>query len=247
MYKKHKISLVVPAYNEQKLIKPTISHVPKCIDKIIVIDDGSSDNTAKVIKNVKDKRIKLIKHSENKGLGSALVTGYKESIKQNVDIAVVVGGDNQMDLKEVKKFLDPIVNGEADYTKGNRFLNDSFKIMPFPRLIGNIFLSSVEKFATGYWGIFDMHDGYTAISKKALKVVNWDEAWTQYAYNVDFLARLNVAGMKVKDVSRRAIYLKGERQSQIKTFRYMIMAIPLIMNCFLWRIQKKYFNFLSIN
>jgi len=244
MYKNHKISLVVPAYNEQKLIKPTISHVPKCIDKIIVIDDGSKDNTVKVIKSVKDKRIKLIKHEKNKGLGAALVTGYKESIKQNVDIAVVVGGDNQMDLKEVEKFLDPIVKGEVDYTKGNRFLNDSFKLMPFPRLLGNILLSSVEKFATGYWNLFDMHDGYTAINKKALKAVNWDEAWTKYAYNVDFLARLNVAKMKVKDVSRRAIYLKGERQSQIKTLRYMIMAIPLIVNCLVWRVQNKYLKFL---
>jgi len=244
MYKNHKVSLVVPAYNEQKLIKQTISKVPKCIDKIIVIDDGSTDNTVKVIKSVKDKRIKLIKHGENKGLGAALVTGYKESIKQNVDIAVVVGGDNQMNLKEVEKFLDPIVNREADYTKGNRFLNDSFKIMPFPRLLGNILLSSIEKFATGYWNIFDMHDGYTAINKKALKAVNWDEAWTKYAYNVDFLARLNAAKMRVKDVSRMAIYIKGERQSQIKTLRYIIMAIPLIVNCFLWRIQKKYFDFL---
>ncbi len=242
MYKKLTVSIVIPAYNEQKLIKDTILGVPKYVDKIIVVDDGSTDKTASIVKELKRKnrKIELIQHKVNKGLGSAIVTGYKKSIRGGYDAAVVVGGDNQMDLKELPTFLEPIVNDEADYVKGNRFLNKSYKIMPFARLLGNIMLSITEKPATGYWKIFDTHDGYTVINKKALEHVDWDSAWKGYAYNVDFLARLNIAKMRVKDVPRRAIYLPGERQSQIKILRYIIMAMPLIIRTFLWRIKEKY-------
>jgi glycosyltransferase involved in cell wall biosynthesis len=231
---------VIPAYNEEKLIKPTVEGVPDYIDSIIVIDDGSKDRTAEVVIGIRDERIRLIRHHKNLGLGSAIITGYKNALENGFDAAVVVGGDNQMDLSELPKFLEPIIMDNADYVKGNRFLNRSFLKMPPARFMGNILLSAIEKPATGYWNIFDMHDGYTVINKKALKAVDWDNAWTGYAYNVDFLARLNIHRMKVKDIPRQAIYLKGERQSQIKTLRYMLMAIPLIIRTWVWRIEKKY-------
>lgn len=245
MYKGLKLSIVIPAYNEQKLIVDTVKGVPAYVDRIIVVDDGSKDKTAEIVKKMQknNKRIELILHVVNKGLGSAIVTGYKKSLADGFDATIVVGGDNQMDLKELPTFLEPIVNKEADYVKGNRFLNESWRLMPFPRLLGNVVLSAIEKPATGYWKIFDSHDGYTVINKRALKAVNWDDAWTGYAYNVDFLARLNVVGMKAIDVPRQAIYLPGERQSQIKILKYMLMAIPLIIRTFLWRIRKKYLRF----
>jgi len=239
MYREKRISIVIPAYNEEKLIKPTIDGVPPYVDRIFVIDDGSTDNTVEVIKNIKDPRIELIQHEKNLGLGSALVTGYKHALKEEFNATIVVGGDNQMDLAELPKFLNPIVEDKADYTKGNRFLNSSFKKMPMARLMGNILLSCIEKPATGYWNLFDMHDGYTVINKRALEAVDWDNAWTEYAYNVDFLARLNVKRMRVMDIPREAIYLKGERQSQIRTLQYMLMAMPLIIRTFLWRIKNK--------
>ncbi len=240
MYKKHSVCLILPAYNEEKLVGLTIEGAPDYIDKIIVVDDGSKDKTTEVVKSYKQKRIQLIQHGVNKGLGAALSTGYKIAKKEEFGLVVVVGADNQMPLDELHEFLDPIVDGKTDYTKGNRFINDSIKDMPRQRWIGNIILSVLEKPVTGYWRIFDNHDGYTVISKKALKTLDLDQTWKGYAYNMDYLARLNAAGMRVMDVSRTAIYIKGVRQSQIKVPKYIKMALPLMIRTFFWRIKNKY-------
>lgn len=249
MYKHKKISLVIPAYNEEKLIKPTLEHIPKTIDHIYVIDDASTDNMASVVKELakKDKRIELITHSINQGVGAGIIDGYKKSVEDGYSIAVVIGGDYQMDLKDLPNFLEPLVNCEADYTKGNRFLyaggNAGIarpEVMPFKRLFGNSMLSSIVKFASGYYRIFDTQDGYTAITAEAIKKVDWNKAYKGYGYPGDFLIVFNTYGLRVKDVPRRAIYLKGERQSQIKIFKYILKVYPLYTKKFLWRLWNKY-------
>ncbi|MBS3097300.1 glycosyltransferase family 2 protein [Candidatus Woesearchaeota archaeon] len=245
MYKGKKVSLVIPAHNEQKLIKPTLENVPDSIDKIYVIDDGSTDSTVSVVKEIvgKDKRIELIQHEKNKGVGQAIITGYKKSSKDGYDITVVIGGDNQMDLKDLPNFLEPIIKGEADYTKGNRFLlgGNAYTEMPGKRFFGNSMLSFITKMASGYWKIFDTQDGYTAITKEAIDRVDWKKAWKGYGYVGDWLVLFNVYNLKVKDVPRRAIYLEGERQSQIKIWKYIIKVGPRMANRFFYRMKMKYF------
>ncbi|MBW2990854.1 glycosyltransferase family 2 protein [Candidatus Woesearchaeota archaeon] len=244
MYRKNKIGLVVPAYNEQRLIKPTLKSAPMLVDRIYVVNDGSTDRTASVVKKIKqrDRRIVLINHKKNMGLGQAIITGYRKAYEDKMDITVVVGGDYQMDLKEVKKFLDPIINGTVDFTKGNRFLytEKMRKRMPFTRLLGNTMLSFITKMATGYWKIFDSNDGYTAISREALGKVNWKKAWKWYGYNGDWMARFNVANIRIKDIPRRPIYLEGERQSQIRIGKYIFRVAPHLTRMFFWRLKKKY-------
>jgi len=242
MYKKLKVSLVIPAYNEQKLIKSTLENVPKTIDRVYVIDDKSSDKTIEVVeaKAKKDKKVKLIKHEKNAGPGQAIITGYKQSLKDDYDIAVVVGGDNQMDLKDLDNFLEPIYKEEADYVKGNRWLWPSMGVMPKHRFLGNSMLSFMTKIASGYWKIFDTQDGYTAISKKGLKTIDWDRAWKGYGYVSEWLIRMNVYGLRVKDVPRRPIYLKGERQSQINIGKYVLKVLPMLIKGFFWRLKEKY-------
>ena len=246
MYKEKQISLVIPAYNEEKLIKPTLENVPSLIDKIYVIDDCSPDKQNGVITKCakKDKRIKLIKHETNKGPGAAIITGYLNSSKEGNDIAVVVGGDFQMPLDEVEILLDPIIDGEADYVKGNRFLlnklSQTLERMPKTRLIGNWIITALTKIASGYYKIMDVVDGYTAISKKAVDIIDWSKAWGKYGYPMDFLIRLNAYGFRTKDVPRTAIYLKGERQSQIKGLSYALKVAPMILRGFLWRLKFKY-------
>jgi glycosyltransferase involved in cell wall biosynthesis len=254
MYKKLKIALVIPAYNEQRLIKPTLENVPKTVDQIIVVDDCSTDNMPKVLRKYmkKDKRIIAIRHKKNQGVGQGIITGYKEAVKQNCDVAVVIGGDHQMDLKDLSNFLEPIHNKEADYIKGNRFMFDhtrkykdtqdgsAFKVMPRQRFIGNSLLSFIAKWASGYWKIFDTQDGYTAITKEAIQRVNWKKAWKGYGYVGDWFALFNVYNLRIKDVPRRAIYLKGERQSQINIPRYMRIVLPRMIKSFFWRIKTKY-------
>ncbi len=244
MYKGKSVSLVIPAYNEQRLIKPTLLHVPATIDHIYVVDDKSTDKTCKVVKELakKDKRIELLQHKQNQGPGNAIITGYKQSSKDGYDIAVVIGGDYQMDLADLNNFLEPIVKGEADYTKGNRFLEGGFSKfkMPAKRIIGNSSLSFMTKMASGYWKIFDTQDGYTAITKATIDKVNWKYAAAGYGYVSDFLIAFSIYNVRVKDVPRKAIYRPGERQSQIKILKYMATVGPRLIRKFFWRINKRY-------
>ncbi len=246
MYRNKNISLVIPAYKEEKLIKPTLENVPDIFGKIYVIDDFSPDNQNSVIMKCaeKDKRIKLLKHEKNKGPGAAIITGYLKSSEENFDIAVVVGGDFQMPLNEVNKLLDPLIDGKADYSKGNRFLlstlDETLMRMPKTRLIGNWIITALTKIASGYYKIMDVVDGYTAITKEAIDALDWSKAWQEYGYPMDFLIRMNAYGLKVIDVPRTAIYLEGERQSQIKGFSYALRVSPMIIKAFLWRLRFKY-------
>jgi glycosyltransferase involved in cell wall biosynthesis len=246
MYRDKKIALVIPAYNEAKLIKPTLESVPDLIDRVYVVDDASPDNQNEVIEAcaAKDGRIVLLKHEKNEGPGGAIMTGYRRSSEDGYDITVVVGGDNQMPLPEVTRFLDPIIDGRADYTKGNRFLlsqlDETLEKMPRIRLIGNWMIAGMTKFASGYYKIMDFVDGYTAISKEAIDLVDWNKAWRRYGYPMDFLIRMNAYSLRTVDIPRTAVYLPGERQSQIKGFRYFLRVTPMLIRGFFWRLKFKY-------
>jgi glycosyltransferase involved in cell wall biosynthesis len=246
VYRGNKIALVIPAYNEEKLIKPTLENVPDIIDRIYVVDDKSPDKQNEVILKCgeKDPRIQLIIHEVNQGPGGAIITGYLESSKDGYDITVVVGGDYQMPLDEVRHFLAPIIEGKVDYTKGNRFLlsklEDTLQKMPRARLFGNWLITALTKIASGYYKVMDVVDGYTAISKRAIDIINWEKAWKKYGYPMDFLIRINAYGFRVMDIPRTAIYLPGERQSQIKGFKYAMRVSPMLLKGFLWRLKFRY-------
>jgi glycosyltransferase involved in cell wall biosynthesis len=246
MYREKKISLVIPAYNEAKLIRPTLENVPDIIDKIYVVDDCSKDGQCDIILDCAryDSRIQLIRHQRNEGPGGAIITGYLESSKNGYDISVVIGGDNQMSLTEVGDFLDPIIDGKVDYTKGNRFLlgklEDTLNKMPTSRLIGNWIITALTKIASGYYKSTDVVDGFTAISKKAIDSVDWARAWKGYGYPMDFLIRLNAYRFKILDIPRTAIYIPGERQSQIKGLGYALKVSPMLVRGFFWRLRFRY-------
>jgi hypothetical protein len=147
-----------------------------------------------------------------------------------------------MNLEEVQRFLDPLIEGKADYTKGNRFLlwDKTREKMPRIRIVGNIIITALTKFASGYYKVMDVVDGYTAITKEAIDIIDWSRAYKRYGYPMDFLIRLNAYGFKVKDIARSPIYLKGERQSQIKGLGYAIKVSPMLVRGFFWRMMFKY-------
>lgn len=246
MYRNSKIALVIPAFREEKLIRFTLKNVPELFDTVYVVDDASPDNQNQVINACaqEDSRIKLLCHAVNQGPGGAIITGYQKSAADGNHITVVVGGDFQMNLSEVHRFLDPILDGEADYTKGNRFLveelEDTISKMPKLRFFGNWIITALTKIASGYFGVMDVVDGYTAISNVAIRRVDWKRAWKRYGYPMDFLIRLNAYGLRALDVPRSAIYLPGERQSQIKAFKYFRQVTPMLLRAFLWRLRFKY-------
>ena len=245
MYHTKRVALILPALNEQELIVATIERAPEIIDKIFVINDGSTDKTAELVLNKAktDSRVELVSHTRNLGLGQSVITGYLTAVKAGYDYIVVAGGDNQMPLEMTDKLLDPLVAGKADYTKGNRFARreGDFGKMPKIRLLANTFLSFVTKIASGYYQTFDVVDGFTAITREAISSINWTEAWKYYGYPMDFLIRLNTAGFRVVDVPRPAIYLVGVRQSQIKAARYALRVTPMLVRGFFRRLWRKYF------
>ena len=244
MFGEKKISLVIPAHNEERLIVPTLEGVPETIDRVYVIDDASQDSTCEVVQRYaeRDPRVVLLRHEVNKGVGAAIITGYLQSSADDFDIAVVVGGDNQMPLEVVEDLIEPVAYGEVDYTKGNRFLMPQVGLdgMPWTRFLGNALISISTKMASGFYKIYDVVDGYTAISKRAIDMIDWGKAWKGYGYPMDFLVRLNAYGLRVKDVPRRAIYLEGERQSQIKGVDYALRVTPMLVRGFFWRLLSKY-------
>ena len=241
VYKSKTISITIPAYNEERLIVPTLMGIPDYVDKVFVIDDGSEDSTPKLVQKLNNPKITLIKLEKNQGVGHAIKLGYLTSLKHNIDIVAVVGADHQFDLEQLHLFIDPIINDEADYTKGNRFLVDAKEIMPYKRYVGNIFLSILTRMASGVHTIFDTQDGYTAISKKVIETVNWDLFWDGYGYVSDFIIKIAAYGFRIKDVPRRSIYIEGEKQSKIVISRYIRKNFLMILKGWWWRIfhQRK--------
>ena len=240
MYLNKKISVVIPAYNEQYLIKITINSLPDYLDKIYIIDDGSDDNTFNVVKDAANKRdtIMLLRHEENLGVGAAIISGYKKSLEDDNDITVVMGGDNQMDPKYILDLIEPIIKGIADYTKGNRLVKGYTKGMSKWRFFGNSLLTLLTKISSGYWDIMDPQNGYTAISNKVLNIIDLDSIYPKYGYCNDLLVKLNAYNFRILDVSIPARY--GNEKSKIKYNSYIFKVSWLLLKNFFWRIKTKY-------
>jgi len=119
MYQEKSIAVVVPAYNEERLIGQTLTSIPDVVDRIIVINDASVDNTSEIVKKIseEDKRICLIEHDANQGVGGAIATGYKKARDLKIDVTVVMAGDAQMDPNDLIRIIEPVANGGTDYTK----------------------------------------------------------------------------------------------------------------------------------
>src|SRR3990167_4436716 len=237
-----KISVVVPAYNEEKLIAKVLSNIPDFVDSIIVVNDFSKDKTKNVATEYqgKAKRVALINHEKNMGVGAAIATGYKSSVSEGNDVTAVMGGDFQMDPKELINVIKPIVEGKADYVKGNRlFTGEAWRKIPKVRYIGNAFLSLFTKIASGYWHVADSQCGYTAVSRKGLTRLNMDKLYPRYGFPNDLLVQLNVANARVADVEVTPIYGISEK-SGIKLWVVIPKISWLLLRRFFWRLGAKY-------
>jgi glycosyltransferase involved in cell wall biosynthesis len=182
----------------------------------------------------------LIRHETNQGVGGAISTGYKWARDNDIDVAVVMAGDGQMNPKDLPNILDPIVDGNTDYTKGNRlFTGEAYKKIPKIRYFGNSALSFLTKIASGYWHVADSQTGYTAINKQALHTIQWDKMYKRYGQPNDLLVRLNLYNFRVKDVPVEPVYNVGEN-SGIKIRKVLFTIGWLITKLFFWRIKEKY-------
>jgi glycosyltransferase involved in cell wall biosynthesis len=207
MHRGLSIAVVIPAYNEAAAIARTIAEVPAWVDRIIVVDDGSHDGTHRLARRARRRGLEVVRHTANRGVGGAIVTGYRRALALGVDVAVVMAGDGQMDPADVDGLLAPIADGRAGYVKGNRFLHRAvWREMPLARIVGNVVLSVATRVVSGYWHVFDSQCGYTAATRAALAALDLDAVFPRYGYPNDLLARLHAAGVAVADVRVRPIY-----------------------------------------
>ena len=243
MYRGKTISVVVPAYNEETQIARVIETMPELVDMIVIINDCSKDKTSAAIcqhPGYLAGRVTLLEHEVNQGVGGAIATGYKWSRDQGFDVVVVMAGDGQMDPDDLPAIMDPVVDGKADYTKGNRLVTgEAFNKIPKIRFFGNSALSLFTKIASGYWHVADSQTGYTAINQPALQAIDWDGMYKRYGQPNDVLVKLNVAGMRVVDVPIEPVYNVGEK-SGIKIHKVIFSIGSLLVRLFFWRLKEKY-------
>ncbi|MHC3436832.1 glycosyltransferase family 2 protein [Natrialbaceae archaeon A-gly3] len=208
-------------------------------DSRLAADGGAVALTERAVVNDPVGRVHPIQHRENRGAGGAIKTGYLAALVDGVDVTVTVDADGQMDLSQLPRLLDPIVEGRADYAKGNRLLNREYRAaMPRFRLFGNSILTFLTKIASGYWKTMDPQNGYTAISHEALEAVDLENLYEYYGYCNDLLVKLNASGMAVADVAMPAVY--GEEESSIVYREYIPKVSTLLLRDFLWRLRTKY-------
>ena len=210
------ISVVIPCYKVTRSIEAVVRDIPKDVVKIYCIDDACPDGSGDYIeKHISDPRVEVLRNQTNLGVGGAVMHGYKKAHADGYKIAVKIDGDGQMDPKLLGRFVKPILEGQADYTKGNRFYNlKNLQSMPFVRLFGNAALSLMSKVSTGYWHLFDPTNGYTALHLSLLDVLSLEKINKRYFFESDLLFRLYLARACVKDVPMKAIY--GEEESHLK-------------------------------
>jgi glycosyltransferase involved in cell wall biosynthesis len=243
MYKGKTIGIVVPAYNEQRLLDGVITTVPDYVDQVIVVDDCSQDQTRAIVERHAEQdggRIVLLSLAENQGVGGAIAEGYKWCRDQAIDVAVVMAGDGQMDPADLPALLDPVVTGEVDYAKGNRLISgEAWRHIPRVRYLGNAALSLLTKIASGYWHVADSQTGYTATSLKVLQTLDLDGIRKRYGMPNDMLVKLNIYSFRVRDVQVRPVYGIGE-ESGIKPIRMVPRLGWLMFKLFLLRMWQKY-------
>ncbi|MFC7134051.1 MULTISPECIES: glycosyltransferase family 2 protein [Salinibaculum] len=253
MYRDHSVAVVVPAYNEEGYVGSVIDAIPGYVDRAYVVDDGSTDDTwAEIRRHAAARNAEVdsafgdlvvpVRHDENRGVGGAIKTGYRRARAEGIDVTAVLGGDDQMDPAVLPRYLDPIVEDEADYTKGTRFADAAdWRAMPRFRFVGNVVLSYLTKIASGYWGSMDSQNGYSAISLRALEAIDLDGLYEYYGYCNDLLVRLNTAEMRVADVPHSAEFTYEDGwKSHIELRAYVPRVSVMLLRGFLRRLTRKY-------
>lgn len=241
MFEGKRICVVVPCHNEEGQIGKVLDTMPAYVTDIVVVDDLSSDRTAAVVEEycTRDPRVRLIRHQVNQGVGGSIASGYKWARDNNVDAAVVMAGDAQMNPDDMPALLTPVLSEGVDYTKGNRLFHPKADRIPRVRFFGNSVLSLLTKIASGYWHVVDSQCGYTVIGRKALGAIDWDHMYKRYGQPNDLLVRLNIHNMRVRDIEVEPLYGVGER-SGFRAHKVVWPIARLLLRHFIWRMTEKY-------
>jgi dolichol-phosphate mannosyltransferase len=237
---KSDVAVVIPCYRVEREIGSLIAKLPSFLKHIIVVDDASPDGTAAIVMDAveKDLRIILLRHKNNQGVGGAMLTGFRKALELNAQIVVKIDGDGQMDPTHVPNLLTPIIQGRADYTKGNRFRDfHALQKMPVIRRVGNMGLGFLTKAATGYWNLFDPTNGFVAIHGKVLAQLPLERIDRGYFFETSMLANLYLLGAVVRDVPMPAHY--ADEVSSLSVWRSLVEFPVKLLRTFLRRLILK--------
>jgi glycosyltransferase involved in cell wall biosynthesis len=245
-----RIAVIIPCYRVKRHILDVITRIPESVFRIYVVDDQCPEQSgAFVAEQCADPRIRVLTNPTNMGVGGAVLRGYESAIADNMDVIVKIDGDGQMDPRLIDAFTSPILKGEADYTKGNRFFEiETFRDMPTVRVIGNIGLSFITKVSSGYWNLFDPTNGYTAIHAGVASHLPLKKISQRYFFESDMLFRLNTLRAVVVDIPMNACY--QDEVSGLDVGREILRFLWLNSRNFVKRIYYNYllrnFSFASI-
>lgn len=243
MYRDMKIAVIIPAYNEESQIRTVVTGLPDFVDDVVIVDDASTDRTSEKVHELignSPTRIHLVRHEQNLGTGAARLTGMKKVKQMEADVIALMDGDAQMDPNELTLLLDPVIDKQADYCKGNRlFTGEAWRIIPRDRYFGNAVLSMLTKIVSGYWHVADSQTGYAAMSRAVLNTLDLDRIYTGYGFPNDLLVHLNIFSFRVKDVPVKPIYGVGEK-SNIRYWSVVPRLSLLLLKRFFFRMKEKY-------
>ena len=235
-----RVAVVVPAFDEEGLVGETLRGIPEFVDRVFVVDDASRDATSAAADEVGDRRVLVLRHERNGGVGAAIATGYRQALEEGIDVTCVMAADRQMDPDELHGLVEPVARGDVEYAKANRlFSGEAWKVIPRTRYLGNAVLSLLTKIASGYWHVADSQAGYTALSLAAIRRLDLDALYPRYGFPNDMLVHLNVQNARVRDVPSRPIYDVGER-SGIRLRSVVPRISWLLFKRFWWRMGQKY-------
>jgi dolichol-phosphate mannosyltransferase len=221
-----RIAVVVPAYNEARLIARTLAGIPAYVEQIVVVDDASSDGTAARARAGGDPRVKVLRHARNRGVGAAIVTGYQHAFAHGAEVCAVMAGDGQMDPRDLEHLLWPVLAGRASYAKGDRLsFPDARRAMPATRWLGNLVLGKLTALIAGV-PIRDSQCGFTALSRDAAARLPLDKLWSGYGYPNDLLGMLSERDLKVREVMVRPVY--GDEESGIRLW-HALFVVPFVL------------------
>lgn len=214
--------MVVPAHNEERLLVKTLTTMPSFVDDVIVVDDASTDRTFEVASSLAGGRIRVERHRANRGVGAAIVTGYRLAFEAGAHAIGVMAGDAQMHPDDLAALALPVVRGEADYAKGDRFSHpEAPRVIPVERSIAGRVLSSMTRRAAGLAVLSDSQCGYTVISARAARKVDLDAVFPRYGYPNDLLGKIARAGLQIRDVPVRPVY--GDEKSGVRPWHVVVI------------------------
>jgi len=237
MIRDNKIGVVVPAFNEEGFISCVLAGMPGFVDRIFVVDDASTDCTLDAASRVKDGRIVIIEHRRNMGVGASIVTGYRAAVSAGMDVVAVMAGDGQMDPVDLERIVMPLIERQADYSKGDRLSwPGALGEMPFSRFIGNHFFSAMSRAFCGYPELKDSQCGYTAVTASCLSMLDLDDLYPGYGFPNDMLSKLSHANARLAQIPVRPVY--GREKSGINLFTALVRMPGVILACGVKRRKK---------